>query len=70
MHPKSPATTAVHVYFLGRRHRGGGNDGGNLPLLRHQISPPHLDACPVLPSSKGGLMSNLLPRGLEFTGTG
>ena len=68
-HPKSPAMTAVHFYFLGTRHRGSGNDGGNLPLLPPDL-PPHLDVCPVLPSSKGGLMSDLLPGGLEFTGTG
>ena len=64
------AMTAAHVYFLGTRH------GGKLLLRRGESSTPptkifypHLDVCPVLPSSEGGQMSDLLSGGLKFTGT-
>ena len=53
---------------------GEQGNGGNRPQRRGESSTPptiypHLDVCPVLPSSEGGQMSDLLSGGLKFTGT-
>ena len=69
-HPKIAGYDGSSRLLFGNEARGeAATTTGEILYSSHQIFYPHLDVCPVLPSSEGGQMSDLLPGGLEFTGT-
>ena len=68
-HPTIAGYDSSSCLVFWERGTGGSGYNGEILHSSHQIFYPHLDVCPVLPSSEGGQMSDLLPGGLEFTGT-
>ena len=69
-HPQIAGYDSSSCLLFGNEARGeAATTTGEILYSSHQIFYPHLDVCPVLPSSEGGQMSDLLPGGLEFTGT-